>query len=184
MTNPIAYALSKVAWGYFGTLTYSGLKPEYVRKSMTMAFFYEIARMQKVRPRELVWVLREERGEIGGRLHHHFLLQETKDKTSLSMCFMLDATWKKIGGGMTAMRQYDRQLTGADYVTKCLSGANAYEMGKFNDSVCQLTYSHRLVSILKRMRQDARTMSRADCAKSLKTMGQVGVPVSPCEKIT
>ena len=164
--NPDAYVLSKVDWHYFGTLTYASVKPQYVRRSMTMALMYRIARMLSVRPNRLLWVLRDEAGELNEREHHHFLIRlDDIRSTSKRTCFALDALWKKVGGGITDIRPYNQQLAGADYVTKCLSGANEYELKKFNGSLNRLMLSHRLEKELKRIADDSHVRSHRDEVK-------------------
>ena len=62
----------------------------------------------------------------------------------------LEWLWKiQTGGARVDVRQYDRSLSGADYVAKCL-GANAYELNKFNfaDSLTLSASVYRLIAAM------------------------------------
>ena len=66
------------AWEWFGTLTFRGTPPGHGKaKAMALNYLFRVARLAKVRFSSLVWVLREEEGEQGGRRHFHFLLSGT-----------------------------------------------------------------------------------------------------------
>lgn len=86
----------------------------------------------------LVWVLREEQGEQGGRRHFHFLLSGTSLPLTPAGCHILQRVWERVGGGrgFAKVKVYDRALSGAAYVTKCLSWVGtadgaSYELRKF-----------------------------------------------------
>jgi len=79
----------------------------------------------------MLWVLRSERGETGGRIHHHVLLGGLNYGNVHSLCARIAHEWTP--NGFPDFRPYDHSLSGVDYVTKCLSGANRYEIGKFDD---------------------------------------------------
>jgi hypothetical protein len=59
------------------------------------------------------------------------------------------AAWEKIGGGMARVRLYDQAQDGLEYVTKCLSGGDAYETSKFAEGLSHLTLSDGLWSMLR-----------------------------------
>jgi len=99
----------------------------------------------------LPFLAREERGEKRGRFHWHVLVCGLHYSTGRGIIpspninsdrFILEALWRQCGdsAGFPDVREYDAQLSGAQYVLKGLemaewsySGANAYELGKFCD---------------------------------------------------
>jgi hypothetical protein len=51
----------------------------------------------------------------------------------MSLRSQMFRSWKIISGNADAdFRLYDRSLAGADYICKCLGGANSYEINKFS----------------------------------------------------
>ena len=109
--------------------------------------------------RSLVWVLREEFGEVTNRLHWHALVSGVpKSLVRSTTCLFMMGYWEGIGGGMSRIRVFDAGKDGASYVTKGLdegqftkSGANRYEIGKFNgDETLMLIPSHSLQDQWKR----------------------------------
>jgi hypothetical protein len=75
METALTYTLQKVHWQFFGTLTFKSEKlPERIRLGMYFALIRRVCRWQKVPWRKCLWALRQESGEITGRLHFHFLL--------------------------------------------------------------------------------------------------------------
>ena len=93
----------------------------------------------------LPWCRREELGDLLGRRHYHFLLTGLPARAvCLSTCFFLMAAWEKIGGGMARVRLCDQAQDGLEYVTKCLSGGDAYETSKFAEGLSHLTLSDGL----------------------------------------
>ncbi len=141
METALTYTLQRVHWQFFGTLSFKSARlPERVRVSMFFALVRSVCRWHKVPFRKCVWALRQEPGEIGGRLHFHFLLKglplyAVQDATSMS----IKAQWERLGGGMARVRKYDSRKQGLEYTLKCLKvtdgGANLYEVGKFSHSV-------------------------------------------------
>lgn len=86
--------------------------------------------------KHLLWMAREERGELGGRYHYHILLGGLCPfSLNKSTCFALKGLWTSIGGGFADVRLFDTSLPGVKYVMKGLNEwspelANAYEMRK------------------------------------------------------
>lgn len=92
--------------------------------------------VERVPFKHLLWMAREERGEVGGRYHYHILLGGLSPSTlNKSTCFALKGLWTSIGGGFADVRLFDTSLPGVKYVMKGLNEwspalANAYEMRK------------------------------------------------------
>jgi len=155
----LLYQLSSVPWDWFGTLTFgmrkvpldqsqpdllqktakfkivgSRVPPARVRSSM----YFQWLRQQEHhwRQKTTQWVLRHEKGEIGGRPHLHFLIRALPSSANTSHFRMAAMNrWELLGGGMARIRRFDNQTFGGEkdavcYVLKNL-GANAYELAKF-----------------------------------------------------
>ena len=150
METALTYTLQRVRWQFFGTLTFKSAKlPERVRLSMFFALVRTLCRWHKVPFRQCVWALRQEHGEIGGRLHFHFLIAglppyAVQDAT----CMSLKAQWEVLGGGMARVRKYDSREPGLEYLLKCLhvpdAGANLYEVTKFSHSADEVMLSNSI----------------------------------------
>lgn len=100
-------------------------------------FTSEKAKGRKASWEHLTWCLREEYGEKTDRIHWHALvgglpLGVTTQKT----CMFIMGFWEGMGGGMARVRVFQAGQGAAEYVAKGLegnnSGANRYEVGKFN----------------------------------------------------
>lgn len=144
MESALTYTLQRVHWQFFGTLTFKSARlPERVRLSMFFALVRCLCRWHKVPFRKCVWALRQESGEISGRLHFHFLIAglpsfAVQDATSMS----IKAQWERIGGGMARVRKYESREQGLEYILKCLNaGANLYEVTKFSNSADEVMLS-------------------------------------------
>jgi len=79
--------------------------------------------------------LRQEHGEIGGRVHFHFLIAGLPlYAVHVATCMSIKAQWEELGGGMARVRKYDSREQGLEYLLKCLNvtnaGANLYEVTK------------------------------------------------------
>lgn len=157
MESPDVYQLGRVEWQFFGTLTWKSERlPERVRVSMFFALLRRLAGWHRVHFRFVVWALRLEKGEISGRNHFHFLMTSLP---AFAVCeataFAMMAQWEALGGGMARIRIFDRQLNGADYITKCIGidGADSYESSKFGANGCHLMLSksfHLLLQSVQR----------------------------------
>jgi len=67
----------------------------------------------------------------------------------MSLRSQMFRSWKMITGNADAdFRIYDRSLAGADYVCKCLGGANSYEINKFSIAE-ETTLSDSVISIIR-----------------------------------
>lgn len=150
--SPEHYVANKISWQFFATLTFSRMPSDAVKQKMLFAWlrwFSEMGRKQQTkrapgtRPERLLWMVREELGEVSGRFHYHALLAGLPQhlvnvKTAMASC----AAWENQGGGMARNYIYQSDLDGADYVLKGLTqndlqatnryGQYLYEVGKFN----------------------------------------------------
>lgn len=153
LENPVLHTLARVDWQFFGGLSFKQAKmPERIRLSMFFAFARRLARMGKLFFPDLPWCLRQEPGEIGGRLHYHFLIGGLPQRlANLSTVFFLLDAWKRIGGGHAKITEFAPTLNGVAYVSKCLGQdrieADSYESAKFGWSTCQLILSSGLLDI-------------------------------------
>lgn len=150
--EPDQYLAKMVDWQFFATLTFAAKIPtESNRNKMFHAWASWLDQLEKAkgsnrhtrRPsphHAFYWMLREELGEIGGRLHYHVLIgglskNLVNTRTAMASC----AKWEKLHGGMARNYVYDSHLDGVGYVLKGLDqqaiaskiGAIDYEMGKF-----------------------------------------------------
>jgi hypothetical protein len=75
METALTYTLQRVQWQFFGSMTFKITRlSERVRVTMFFALVRCLCRWHKVPFRKCVWALRQEVGEISGRLHFHFLI--------------------------------------------------------------------------------------------------------------
>lgn len=144
---------------------------------LAFRWLQELAKVCHVPYNRLLIALRGEVGEEHGRFHFHCLVGGTTTRNYHTLIHQAEWLWKiQTGGARVEVRQYDRSLAGAEYVTKCL-GANAYELNKFSfaDSVTLSTSVLRLIACL-----DARGKRRGcqDTCKNGPVMsGLSSVPV-------
>jgi hypothetical protein len=145
MESADVYTLAKLRWQFFGSLTFRTERlPERIRMSMCFALMRKVAKDFGTYFPNLPWCLRLERGEIGGRLHNHFLLGGLPASAgSSATCFAMMRTWEKLRGGHPRIRVFDPRLGGVDYVAECLGydGADSYESAKFGSAGRELFYS-------------------------------------------
>lgn len=154
----IAFNASLHSWAFFVTLTFDSKDecgnakrvPGYGdRQKMLFAFLREVAkgnkrnkqgkRIESVNFPSLLFLARDERGELRGRNHFHILLDGLPPtRKNLSECNVMKAIWKGLRGGHADCRLFDTRLKGVTYVMKGLEQwsrvhANAYEMAKFTE---------------------------------------------------
>ena len=150
METALTYTLQRVHWQFFGSLTFKSARlPERVRVTMFFALVRCLCRWHKVPFRKCVWALRQEPGEITGRLHFHFLIAGLPlYAVQVATCMSVKAQWEKLGGGMARVRKYDSRRQGLEYTLKCLNvtngGANLYEVGKFSHSADEVMLSNSI----------------------------------------
>lgn len=131
-----AASLAHINWDIFASLTFAGKLP-IQRRAWRLAWMHLFRAAQScgVPYSKALIALRSEHGELGDRLHFHYLLGGMEESNLYSLAFRLAYDWKCATGGAHAeIRPYDPQLAGADYIEKCLGGGNLYELGKFNRS--------------------------------------------------
>lgn len=134
---------------------------EKVRRAMQFQWLRRLAAMHGGEKsadgafQNLVWIVREEFGEVTNRLHWHALVSGVpKSLVRSTTCLFMMGYWEGIGGGMSRVRTFDARKDGASYVTKGLdegqftkSGADRYEIGKFNgDETLMLIPSRSLLN--------------------------------------
>jgi hypothetical protein len=146
--NPETFLAKSVRWQFFASLTFAGdVPPESIRQEMLFAWLHWFHRLEckkgkQTRRSEILWLLREELGEIGARLHYHLLLGGLSNhlvnkRTAMASC----SEWERLHGGSARNYIYDVHSDGAAYVLKGLTsaevdsalGAVNYEQGKFRD---------------------------------------------------
>jgi hypothetical protein len=139
------WLLKLIVWEFFCTFTWSSLARSCTRKRRTHVTRWLRYWARTVRPGvadplgQLAFVIRWERGEIGGLPHCHVLISRFPERSiNPSTCFAIKNTWKH---GIAQVRLYDPYVPGdvSRYLSKgrflsaadC-EGANTYEMRKFN----------------------------------------------------
>lgn len=130
-----SYSLALLNWDVFATLTFKNLFTESRRWQLAWSHLQDAAKSLSVPYSSLCIALRSEHGEQGGRPHFHYLLgawEKSNLNLAYALCYWLHRDWCRRSGGMAEVRVYDPRLAGASYVEKCLSGANEYELKKFN----------------------------------------------------
>lgn len=169
MANPEAYALELVNWQIFVTLTLPDnlLEAGEARHGRVLfAFLRKAADFGGVHFHSLLWCLRSERGEKGGRLHYHALMGgfpprvQTPDgrsysPTSIRGRFVLKNTWEQLVHAMARVQLFNDGLPGVGYVLK---GGAAYEAGKFSSSADRVTVSTSVQRIIAERLADRRKL--------------------------
>lgn len=162
------------SWQLFGTLTFRGEVPKSGQAvRLVFAHLYRCAGALSIPFHRLIWVLRSEHGEKGGRAHYHLLLGWTGlAQATLGQAFFFNYLWTKLPRcGYARHRLYDPEQHGAAYVVSCLteadkSGANQYELGKFLLSGCDVMLSDSLVRAVADQRVHAdRVRTNRECGK-------------------
>lgn len=154
-----AYTLARVRWDVFGTLTFKGCVPRRrIAYGHAWQHLRQAAELTGQPYAHLLSALREELGELNGRFHFHYLLGGTQTRNAITLAHRLEAAWKRQTGAIAKIRPYDCSQAGVAYVTKCLSGADVYEMNKYV-SADQVTLSnsvYRVITTLERIAEDTR----------------------------
>jgi hypothetical protein len=146
-----ALSLARIQWDLFATMTFAGTVPKpKIAYGQAYRWLREVVKKTPVPYNRTLIALRGEVGEANGRFHFHCLVGGTSTRNYHALCHQAEHLWKiQSGGARVEVRQYDRTLAGAEYVSKCL-GANAYEMNKFNfaDSVTLSESVYRLIAAI------------------------------------
>jgi hypothetical protein len=180
-----AHTLARVEWQFFTTHTFNNPLPKpYVRGSMFWRWARDVSEISKVPYKKLLIALRGEQGEIGARPHFHGLVGGVTTCNMMSLRSQMFRSWKMITGNADAdFRIYDRSLAGADYICKCLGGANSYEINKFSIAE-ETTLSDSVISLIRvldakgerRCRELTRKDGRVAKMTGLKTLGHDVIP--------
>jgi hypothetical protein len=153
MDTPELLVLSKIDWQLFATLTFKSERlPERIRLSLFFALVREFCAEFDLKFRYLLWCLRQERGEVGGRRHFHFLVAGVRGAlVNPTTCFWLMDKWEKLGGGMARIHVFDSRLNAGSYILKrcgfssnAVSLGDAYESAKFASKACELMLADRV----------------------------------------
>lgn len=153
--GPYWHALAAMRWQFFGHLTF---KREAESEARRVARFAAMLRAIAYRwhahfPR-LLWCLRQEYGDLGGRVHFHFLLAGLPPRAvTPRTCRDLEGSWTHKGGGKAVVTLYDPALRGVAYMMK-VSAQDAWsrdgrESAKFGPGDCELMPSGGLRRFLR-----------------------------------
>lgn len=150
-TESFAFALARLHWDVFGTLTFCGRVPRpHVAYGHAWRHIRYACRLSGSRYSRLLVALRGERGELGGRFHFHYLLGGLKATNVTTLCHRLERAWtRQTGARSVSVRPYDHALAGVPYILKCLGGANAYELSKFGSAETEVTLSASCVRVVR-----------------------------------
>jgi len=137
METPETFLLARVPWQLFVTLTWAGRKSESMRHRILFAWLRKLAEWNGIHFHRVLWLLREERGEVAGREHFHILIGGLPERAlKLGLLHSIKNQWKKEGGGWARVSPYTHGLAGVQYVLKGDSetsshGGSHYEALKF-----------------------------------------------------
>jgi len=141
MQSAFSLPLSCVPWNVFGTLTFKGsdAPSEAAQVREAKRFFRWVAHQERVFFWELLWALRLENGEVGGRLHLHPLIVVSKSSLGYYAVqqgrrSVVSKAWRKLGSrnGIATFRRIESENDPAVcYTVKDLdAGADIYELAK------------------------------------------------------
>lgn len=145
-------------WQVFGTGTFTGSRTPSAlsERRLVFAFLYEVARLSGVPFGGLVWSTRRELGELGGRVHYHWLIGAKGWTVTKGQCFTMNSLWDDMPRcGFSRNHRFDPALNGVEYVTKCLSsgaagglGGDYYEGSKFASGKSEVELSNSLSHVI------------------------------------
>ena len=156
MESPDIHKLRLIDWQFFGSLSFKSERlPERVRLAVYFAMMRGVAKQFRAYFPDLLWCLRQERGEMTARRHFHYLLAGLpRQAVTPTTCFYQMATWERVGGGMARVSRFDPRLNGAGYILKCLGysadGGDHYESAKFGGGHCELMLSNAAEKVILR----------------------------------
>jgi hypothetical protein len=150
----ISWHLSRIRWDLFASMTFRGSVPRRnVRLALAWRWLRNVADLSQVPLERLLVVIREEQGEVGGRHHLHALIGGCRAPNVVSLAFQSRYAWSRLCGGFCVVRPYDRRLSAAEYICKCLGeqtdAGRTYERDKF-DRADTVTLSRSLRAVLMR----------------------------------
>jgi len=116
MNNANVHLLRNIPWQLFVTLTWSAVKSEGVKHRILFAYLRTLSKWAGVHFHQLLWACRQERGEVGGRLHFHVLVGGLPQRClTLSLLHASRKLWKKEGGGWSSVTPYCSGLDAVQY---------------------------------------------------------------------
>lgn len=156
--------MGAIPWQFFGSLTFRGItlanpsrRATTIRVTQFFAFWRRFCRQFRIPDHRLLWVLRQEAGEVGGRMHLHCLIGGVPEPlVNERTCFWLMHQWSdddKLANGFARVRVVDSILVSVEYACKGLleteiTPAHAYESLKFRDSD-QIVVSKSVILLLQ-----------------------------------
>lgn len=141
------------------------------QRRLLFAHLYRTARTVRIPFHNLLWVVRQERGEKFGRPHYHALIGWKGDRANIGQCFALNSFWNRLPKcGFARHFVYEPGQDAVGYITKGLSGclsdqgrdylaASNYEASKFGLDWNEVEFSKALLRSIGRQ-QDGQTEKR------------------------
>jgi hypothetical protein len=165
-----AYTLARIDWQLFTTHTFKNPMPRLsVQYDMYYRWLYQVSKVSKVPYGRILMALRGENGERGGRHHFHSLLGGVATGNIMTLRSQMMRLWKMTSGNADGdFRIYDGSLAGADYICKCLTGANEYELNKYSLAE-ETTLSKSVFRVVRTLDE----MADRRCGKLNRKNGQV-----------
>jgi len=151
--TPETYLLSYVPWQLFASLTWAGSKSSGLRIRTLFAWLRTLGEWSGVHFHRVLWLAREEHGEVGGREHYHVLVGGLRsERLSIGFNHAARNEWKRLGGGFARVRAYEADAAGVSYVLKgdAEKGANHYEAQKFGKARWGMTSKSTVKLLLAR----------------------------------
>jgi hypothetical protein len=187
METSLEWQLKLIPWDFFATLTWEHVYETTVcqRRHHVNAWLDRWAgHVCGLKSRHIAWATRWERGEIGDRPHCHLLIGRVPRRfISITTTYKLKYMWQHkypcicknankemCQHGLSKIRLYDPSAAGVSYMCKgkygsdwSYSGANAYELRKFNSVDCDALFiSPRAQQEMVEARTVARRLSPVD----------------------
>jgi hypothetical protein len=154
--SPYYHAFRRVPWQFCLSLTFEEPVPsERVRLSMFRSLMRKFARKTHLHFDRLIWLLREENGDLDGRAHFHAVACGVSFRwLGQSTVRWLETEWKRTRGGTAKVEIYDPSIP-FDFLQYALKiswrDANSFEgreSAKFGPNDCKLIRSPGLDKLL------------------------------------
>lgn len=118
--NPYSWVLSFFKWQISGTLTFErDYLHDNVRLSIAMATLRDTAEELGIYAPKFQWGLKREEGEIGGRVHFHFIIAGLrKSELTPKLCRFIGHSWRSHGGSYVRIEIKDDSLDAMEYFLK------------------------------------------------------------------
>ncbi len=153
-----AYALQRIRWDINGAVTFKGANPRPNHSyRQVWQHLRSIAEITGQPYSSLLIALRSEYGDLGGRLHFHYLVGGIKAPDPRSLCLRLDGEWKLQTKGSAEIQPVCDLLKGVAYITKFAIRDDVDALER-NGAVDQVTLSRSVRMVIRkqdRMRRDA-----------------------------